>query len=501
MGRRFMGTSGLAVVTLVSGFVLAVGSAAWAQSGDSGSSSSSGSSSTASSGQSDLGGWTLNSTAAGVSVWYEQPNLPIPATPTLEFDLGYSQASFNAGPVGNANGAVLWPGAVVAGGGSELPLLLDPYLEQYAPSLAPALEPLVPTSVDYPAETTSAYPQGPDSATNDDGTVAMNSSADENSSQANSSLGIVGGTAAQSGLPAGMLTVQAVGSSVEDTVDNMGNADSTASSTLHGISFAGGLITIGELTTSAEATSDGNQGQVSGSSSAVGMTIAGEPVSIDSSGIHVLGNSENLLGSLVPTVDQILATAGITITLTNPTDTISGASAERQLDGLAITINLSTFDKDLDQLLAELPSSITSVLDQLPVPTPYEQSFTFDLGWVNVEAAATPPFELSLGNLNSGSGGSSLLPTGTSPSAGGSTFTPGTTGTTSPTGSTTLPQVPSGTVVPAAPALFKGIGTGLIVLGAVLAALLVGLLMGTDSAVGRLAPTVPCVGEDVGDLG
>jgi hypothetical protein len=512
--------SGLGVVAMTAGLVLMAAGPAWADSGSGGSGGSGGSS--ASNGQSYLGGWTTTASAAGMSVFYEQPNFPLPANPTLEFNLGYSTASFNSGPVGESNGSAVWPGSVIAGGGSQLPLLVDPYIEdptapiasnftgtpfepvftalqqQYASTpIASTLEQNLPNPGNWPVQTPSAYPQGPTSASNDNGPFVMNSSADQSSSTASSSIGMVGGPASQSALPAGMLTVQAVGSNVSDTVDNTGNALSTATSSVHGVDFAGGLIHVGSVSSTATSTSDGNQAKVTGSSAVVGLTVAGEAVTVDASGVHAASNSQNLLGPAMPSVGQILSTAGISIALTNAVDSVQGASGQRALHGLTITVDLSQFDQNLAALIAMLPAQLTSQLSHLPGWPPYKQSVTIDLGWVSVSSAASPPFTLSLGNPDN-SGGNSLL-SGLSPS-GGSSITPTDTGTTSTPTSSALPQV-SASPIHASPAgLFKGIGTGLIVLGAILAALLVGLLMGTDRAVGKLAEVVPCVGEDVGRL-
>jgi hypothetical protein len=478
--------------------VLMTAPAAWADSG--------GSSSPGASGQagappgSNLGGFTLSSSAAGLSVYYEQPNFPIPATPTFEFDLGYSSATYDAGPVGTANGSALWPGPVIAGGGSQLPLLIDPYLQQYAGPLASTIEPLVPTAGAWPIQASSAYPQGPQTATNDNGPLAMNSSTNDSGSTASSALALIGG--ANTSLPAGMLTVQAVGSTSQDTIDSLGNAVSEATSTVHGIDIAGGLIHIGAVESTASSSSDGNNATLSGASNVTDVTVAGEAVTVGSNGITVPGNpsgSGNPLAALAPNVNQVLSTAGITMTLTSPTDTVSGASGQRQLDGLKVTIDLSTYDQDFTSLLAMLPSSLTSGLDQLPVPTPYRQSITIDLGWVQVNAAASPAFNPSLTLPSPGGGLSTLGSTGTSgtpaiPGTPGTAGTTGTTGTAAPTPTVRLPAAST-------PALFKGIGTGLIILGLILAALLTAFLLGADRAVGRLAAAVPCVGEDIGDLG
>ncbi|MDE3087650.1 MAG: hypothetical protein KGJ77_12930, partial [Acidobacteriota bacterium] len=397
--RRAAGALGSAAALFgAAGLVLAVAGPAWADTSTSPPSDGSGTgSSPASSPSSNLGGYTLSSSAAGLSVDYEQPNFPVPAKPTLELDVGYSSASYDAGPVGNANASALWPGPVVAGGGSQLPLLLDPYLEQYVAPLAPAIEPLVPNAGNWPVVATSAYPQGPATATNDNGPMAMHSSADQGASTATSSLALVGGPS--SSLPAGLVTVQAVGSTSQDTVDALGDAVSEATSTVHGVDLAGGLIHIGTVSSTATSSSDGNQATLSGSSSVTGVTIAGQTVTIDSSGLHVMGNSQNLLGALVPSVNQALAAAGISLSLTNPTDTVQGPSGQRLLNGLQVHWDLSTYDQNFAALVAMLPSQLTS---QLPLPPPYKQSITFDIGWAQVSADASPPFDASLGTADLG---------------------------------------------------------------------------------------------------
>src|SRR6185437_6148494 len=57
-------------------------------------------------------------------VQYEQPNFPVPANPSLEFDEGYAASSDNFGPTGSATASALYPGQVVANAGPELALLV-----------------------------------------------------------------------------------------------------------------------------------------------------------------------------------------------------------------------------------------------------------------------------------------------------------------------------------------------------------------------------------------
>ena len=499
--RRRAVTGVLALVGVTALFLLGATPARADSSGGSSSSTSSGSG--AATGANALGGYTLTATGSGVSVFYEQPNLPIPATPSAEADFGYSTAAFNAGPTGQSLASVFWPGQVAANGASQLNLLLGGYLQPYFGSNTPTL----PNPGPWPVEATAAFPQGPDSASNDNGPIAMDAATTDAASTATSALGAVGGSGA---LPAGMVTAQTVGSDVESTVDSAGDAVAQATSSAHDVSIAGGLITVGQVTSNASATSDGNQANVNGSSTVAQVAVAGQAVTVDSSGVHTPASSAPLpvLGALAPSVSQVLTTAGITMTLTNPTDTVNGPSGERQLDGLQVVIDLTTFDKDMAKLTAMLPGQLASQINQLPLPLPDSQTITIDMGWVNVNSAASPAFNASSGD---DSGALGALPlssdgttgTGASPTGDSGGFTPGSSGTPGTPGTSGSPSGGLGSAVPAslttAPAaLFKGIGAGLIVLGLVLAGLLAFVMLRADRAVSMLSAGPACAGEDVG---
>jgi hypothetical protein len=275
------------------------------------------------------------------------------------------------------------------------------------------------------------------------------------------------------------------------------------------VSIAGGLVTIGQVTSTASSSSDGNQAAVQGTSTIAQVSVADQAVTVDASGVHTKGSapaSAPVLGAVSPTVNQILAMAGITMTLTNPTDTMNGPSGTRQLDGLQVVMDLSTFDKNAAALVAMLPSQISSGLNQLPLPLPNQQIVTMDFGWVNVNAAASPPYTADLGGGGLGGGAITPLSSGVGTSGGdlgtGGTYsTPGTAGTPGSPGSQggATPNgagSPAATLASAPAALFKGIGSGLIVLGLLLAGLLAFVLMRADAAVGALAAAPPCVGEN-----
>ena len=502
MSARRAGLGAVGALVAAGGLLLGAAPAGADTSGGGGSGAGS-SAGGAAGGANALGGYTLTATGSGMSVFYEQPNLPIPATPSAEADLGYSTATFDAGPTGQSLASVFWPGEVAANGASQLNLLLDPYLEPYFGSNTPTL----PNPGPWPLQASAAFPQGPDAKSNDNGTVTMDAATTDAASTATSALGALGGTGS---VPAGMVSAQTVGSAVQSTVDSAGDAVAQATSSAHDVSIAGGLVTVGQVTSNASATSDGNQATVNGSSTVAQVSVAGQAVTVDSSGVHTPASPSPIpvLGALSPSVSQVLATAGITMTLTNPTDTVDGPSGERQLDGLQVVIDLTTFDKGLAKLTTMLPGQLASQIEQLPLPLPNAQTLTIDLGWINVNSAASPSFDASGGDggglaglpLSSGGPGAA----GLSPTGDGGGFTPGTPGTPATPGTAGgSPSGGAGTAVPAAlttapAALFKGIGAGLIVLGLVLAGLLALVLLRADRAVAMLGAGPVCTGEDLG---
>jgi hypothetical protein len=431
---------------------------------------------------STLGGFTVTGLAEAATVQYEQPNFPVPATPSLELDEGYASTSDNFGPSGNATAATLYPGQVVANAGPQLALLVPG-------------APLPPAPI-WPVQATSEYPQAPNSGGTDEPGANMDASSTTNGNTATATMGDDAATAGSnggdptqqapsgSGNPlAGSSTIIGVGgmSATSSSLAPSTSANGQASATDSGISILGGFITIGSVTSTATATSDGTTGKVTGSTAVQNMDIAGEPVTVGANGLQAAGQSSPL--SLpISSINTLLNELGITMSVTNPTDTVSGPSASRTLDGLKITIDIKTLDTAANTFASLFPASLTS---QLPFALPNDQQMTLDLATVQVASTASPSF--AAGNSgNSGSaaaastssaaetpaitgnsGGGSF--TGTSGS--GSTFPGGTSGGSTPSGNsgspsgsgspTGTPSAPTSAIVPA----FKGVGAALVLLG------------------------------------
>jgi hypothetical protein len=467
---------------------------------------------------STLGGFTVTSLAEAMTVQYEQPNFPVPANPSLELDEGYSTSNDNYGPNGSALAATLYPGQVVANAGPQLALLVP------GAPLPPA-----PT---WPEQATSSYPQTPNTASTDQPGVNEDATSSSNGNVASTSLGNDAPTAGANGADPGSVapssggnpfaggasTLFAIGSmsSTSSSTAPSTTATSEGSATVHGVTVLGGFITIGSVTSTASATSDGTTGKVSGSTLLSNLVIAGEPVTLNAQGISAAGQSSPL-SIPVSSINQLLSQLGISMALTNPTDTVNGPSASRTLDGVQITINLDTLDKAANEFAALLPEQLTS---QLPIAVPDEQQITVDLAHVDVSSTASPPFVANSGNTaaasvpstngstsalgstpasstggftgNTGTGGSSSFSPGTTGNSGaGTTGTPGGSSGSSPTSTA---SAPTSAIGPA----FKGVGALLLLLGLLAAGSLAYLYKRADDAT-ELATAACADGDPLGE--
>ncbi|HEY6472221.1 MAG TPA: choice-of-anchor P family protein [Acidimicrobiales bacterium] len=452
----------------------------------------------------DLGGFTVSGLAEAISAQYEQPNFPLPATPSLEFDEGYSSTTDNFGPTGTATASTLYPGQVVANAGPELALLVP------GVPLPPA-----PT---WPLQAASEYPQTPNTASTDVPGVNMDATSSTNGNNATATIGNDAATAGSSGGDAtqqaptgtgnvlagssGLLGIGAL-SATSSSQAPSSTATAEATATVGGISMLGGFISIGSITSTATATSDGTTGKVTGSTQVQGVSIAGQQISITANGISALNSSSPALP--ISALNTLLKELGITVAVTTATDKVSGASASRELDGLEIQINLDTLDTAANKFASLLPAQLVSAL---PVAIPNEQLITLYLGRVQVSSTGSPAFASNSGSSGAGAGTTApaaSAPTGTTGGGGftgntGTASSPGTfagntgTGTGStPSGSGASPGGSStGGVSPQTSTVgdtFKGIGALLVLLGLLAAGALAYLYKRADDLTDALGTT------------
>jgi hypothetical protein len=446
---------------------------------------------------SSLGGFTVNALAESISVQYEQPNFPVPATPSLEFDEGYAATSDNYGPTGSATASSLYPGQVVANAGSQLALLV------------PGLP--LPAAPAWPIQAVSKFPQAPNTASTDLPGVNMDAQSTTNGNTATATLGNDAATAGSKGgdttkqAPSGtgnplagsnaLLGVGGLSATSSAQVPSI-SATADATATVGGISMLGGFISIGSITSTANASSDGATGKVTGSTQIQNVSIAGEQITITANGIQA--PSGKPLGALpVSALNTLLKQLGITIAVTTATDKVNGPSASRELNGLEIQVNLNTLDAAANKFASLLPAKLIS---QLPVAIPNEQLITFYFGRVQVSSTASPSFVAS--NSGSTGGAVSSAATGASTTGNSGSSFAGTGGTgagsfagntgsggSSPTGSngTGSPTVSPQTSTVGA--TFKGIGAALILLGLLAAGALAYLYKRADDMTDALGTT------------
>jgi hypothetical protein len=304
--------------------------------------------------------------------------------------------TLKSGPVAYALGSVAWPGQVVA----ALPSFLQGEIQSQAGGSFS-----FPFSVpNYPVRSESFYPQGPTKASSQVGTIVMDSSAQPENADADASLNsfslpLLGSVGTQSSMASNGFDQQGAFSMVRGAAND--------------ISIANGVLKIQSVVSTATARSDGDTGTVAGTTTVAGATVDGHSVTIDANGVHVDGQGTGTAAAQ-QAVNAALKSAGITVELASPLDTVSGASAARILPGLLVTMN----DKAVDQLVSLLPANVQS---QIRGQVTFDQAMTVTLAPVSVSASAAKSFEETASGAIGGA--TQGLTGGTSPdvsSAGGS---------------------------------------------------------------------------------
>ncbi|HWA67785.1 MAG TPA: choice-of-anchor P family protein [Mycobacteriales bacterium] len=232
----------------------------------------------------------------------------------VSLDIPQANSSLTTGGVGAGLASIAWPGDIGGNAGTAVQVL-DPT----APSIVTLLNDPVK------AETHST---GTRHAVNKTipGTV-MESSASHTLVTASSKteLGLA---------PLGSLGVFTGSSSARLVGPNTIRA--VADSTLAGINLAGGLIKIGALTSRAVVTSNGKTSHGHAATTVADVSIAGIPVTIDKSGIH-LAKSVIPTSAITSLLSKTLKTLHLSTTFTPTLFTHSGPSASYDAGALLLT--------------------------------------------------------------------------------------------------------------------------------------------------------------------
>lgn len=368
-----------------------------------------------------LGGFAVSVEAAPVRILLDDPKLEIPhptGTAVAEGDPNYTLASVAAGPNAHAITSTLWPGNLFGEGLGAI-------------TGGPA----------YPLKGEARYPDKPYTANGVDGGSLSGARAE----------GLFA-TATADGTPTnkpGQVTIGGATSTSTATVDAKDVARGTATSAVHDVSLLAGLIHIGTVTTTLEASADGKKPAAKGTTVVSGLTIAGQGFSVDDKGLHAGPTSNGLPPLMTPAQ---LAAAGITAQAINQTTTKTGNGIDRDASGLVIRVDTAPLRAATNGPLSPLYDALRSVIGQGPwgsvppqIPSPEGNLYyllkatpniTFQFGAATSSAAATLPLSFSFPppSFPSAPGGlaSGTVPGGVLPGNPGSASTPTLGGTLAP---------------------------------------------------------------------
>lgn len=338
-------------------------------------------------GPEDFSGFEMAAKGTAVLFTFDSPSLGVPAKPTGELNFAYSESVLRSGPSAYGLGSIVWPGQVVAG--------LPPFIQSEIESESGGQFDFPLDVPAYPVRAESFHPQGPGRASTDAGTMHMSSVAKESTAEGVAYMN-------RFGFPA---------------IGNMGNQSSMSSSgfdpdgvvamaeaAANDIVLFGGLLKFDSVVSRLTARSDGVKGTVAGTTTVTGGEVSGTAVRIDSSGVHIADQGIDTVATQ-QAVNQALASAGISIELSKPVDTIEGPKATRALGGLLIRAKSST----LEPLIAALPAELQNEIRGQVTP---DQEFTVQLApaAVTAGAAKTIEFPIDLPDVAEPSDGGTTAP-------------------------------------------------------------------------------------------
>jgi hypothetical protein len=216
--------------------------------------------------------------------------------------------------------------------------------------------------------------------------------------------------------------------------DSQGALVVTATSTLKGISLAGGLVQIGTLNATSTSRTDGKSIATHNEHITLeGVSVQGQPAAIDETGVHV-GSTSNSAKPLTDALNSALAAMGARIALASATGAVDTSSTK------TVTSNVEGLTFYIERLL--------------PIPNLTDVYYaTFTLGVAGTRASAANITNSELANDQGGIGGvtgpspdqsSSALPSDSTPASFSSDAappTPGSSFSNTTTGRTGRPSV------------------------------------------------------------
>lgn len=356
------------------------------------------------SGEDLFGAYQLEARGIGVQGTYEIEGLLPGGSPVMDLTLPETLARFSSGPSGYGLASLAYPGGIVANFGSLV-----------AQSGGSGEE--VPP---YPIKAEAFYPAGPtESDTSQPGGYVQRVVSDDRSVHVDATFP---GIDAPPVVNIGSIT-SASRSAVEGEL-----AIGRSRVVLGDVRLLGGVITIQSLVTDLVAAHDGQTGSTNGGTVASGVRFLGLAASFTDDGLvldkappaegpaaplgGILGDAAGpltgvsgplqeqlaaVLDQAVPTVDDILARAGISLAIVDPHDEqVDSGAATRTTTGLSLTMSYKGREQQaLVDLINAVPAELKPNIGPIPNPVTFmaENHITgLALGPATVSSLATPPF-------------------------------------------------------------------------------------------------------------
>lgn len=421
-------------------------------------------------------GFATSGWAAPVKLEIYEPTIPIPASPQLEVEFGYTAVSSDSG-ISQGRASWLWPGDSVGEGFKTFITALG-LPEQLGEK-------------GYPVQVNSSQPSGAAQQSDEpfpgtvmrtgstpdrtyaevgfspDGDVSEPPSGDGGGSGGGGGGGVPGlpglpGVPTVAGAPApgapapasaddpGGSGAPGVPPEVAALVDFSGYTSSTISdpaadlvrttsrSAVSEVSLLGGVITIAGVHTQTVTTSDGKTGKAVGTSKIGTLAIAGNEFTVGPDGVEAAGHQAPIPG-LPDDPAKALKQLGITLSVPKPELTRKGDEATSLVQGLQVTIDTKVLRDQLDSI----------PFDDIVAQVPDEAGQLKSLLGAAVHLA--PKFVITLGNAATATDTVQGIPTPTTPptpiddgsgGGGGQTTGGGTSGGAAPP-SATAPGAPA----------------------------------------------------------
>ncbi|MBV8159964.1 MAG: hypothetical protein JO265_03475 [Acidimicrobiia bacterium] len=391
-----------------------------------------------------LGSYSVIASAPGIEVIEDEPAAQ--AHPEGQGSAPYTTSLISGGGRGYALSSIAWPGAY---GGNAGSLILVAIPSQAGgvpvPDAVNGAVQTVSPSLQYPIRAEARTPSAPDASYGQIPGTTLTAHADASDSHAVADV--------QGAQQPGVATYGNMHSDSSSTLTGS-TVKALADSVLHNVDLAG-VVKIKSLTSTATATADGSTSAANGGTVLDGLTVGGQPASLDQDGLHIGTANQPANAIASQAANQALAGAGMKIFASEP-----------QVDRTNGTTSYT---------------AASFVFEWAPPGDPSQNTFMVTLGGARVSVAAGQGFDVAspapadtgAGAAATGTNGGQTAALGTTTASGGPTgSTGGASGlATAGSGSGSPgqgPQVVGGQTIAAT---FTGLGAGWLLVALAAAAL------------------------------